>query len=72
MQMAQLRELETTWDMRDRNLFYMCEGATADAVMQAIASHEAEYQAAVEAILTPDQRKKRLRYGTPFVKRYRY
>ena len=71
MQMAQLRELETTWDMRDRDLLLICEGVSANAAVQAIASHEVEYRAAVEAILTPDQREKWLKYGITFVRRYR-
>ena len=71
MQMAQLRELETTWDMRDRDLLLICEGVSANAAVQAIASHEVEYRAAVEAILTPDQREKWLKNGITFVRRYR-
>ncbi len=73
MQMAQLRELEITWEMRDRNLLVMCDGASAIAVVQAIASHEAEYRAAFEAILTPDQREEQRKYyekyGGAFISR---
>ena len=53
----------------------MCQGATYAATVQAVAQHENEYQAAVEAILTPQQREKRRevieRHGSLYVSRYR-